>query len=67
MSYTVEHTYDDPFVPAFSGATWFPHPTIAAQSTSKDGSYSAPVRALRVTVVSGTGAAALTIIQAGID
>lgn len=65
VNYTVQHTFDE----AIRGTptNWFDHATIAAQTTTKTGSYDFPVSALRVTVNSGTGAAALTILQAGID
>jgi hypothetical protein len=66
VNYTVEHTYDDPFGATFGSATWFPHSTVAAQTATKEGSYTTPIRALCVTVNSGTGTAALTVVQAGI-
>lgn len=58
VTYTVEHTLDDPFsagVGVLSGPidlylTPFPHASIAAQNTSKDGSYSTPITAIRVTI-----------------
>lgn len=63
VDYTVQHTFDDP-----SGTltTWFPHPSIATESTSQDGNYAFPVSAIRVTVNSGGGTATLKVIQAGI-
>ena len=63
VDYTVQHTFDDPSV----GFTlWFDHPTIAAQSTDKDGNYAFPVSGIRIKVNSGGGTAALKLIQAGI-
>jgi hypothetical protein len=63
VDYTVQHTFDDPSV----GFTlWFDHPTIAAQSTDKDGNYAFPVTGIRVKVNSGGGTATLKLIQAGI-
>lgn len=61
VNYTVEHTFD---IPSGSPAV-FPHPSVAAQTTNKDGNYAYPVRAIRLTVNSGTGTATLTAIQAG--
>jgi hypothetical protein len=63
VDYTVQHTFDDP---AVGFATWFPHPTIAAQSTNKDGNYAFPVTGIRITVNSGGGTVTFKLIQAGI-
>ena len=63
VDYTVQHTFDDP---AVGFTTWFPHPTIVAQSTNKDGNYAFPVTGIRLTVNSGGGTATLKLIQAGI-
>ena len=60
-NYTVQHTFDDPA----SSPTAFDHPDIAAQTTSKDGNYAYPVRAIRLKINSGTGSVALTAIQGG--
>lgn len=57
VNYTVQHTFD--------GNTWFPHPTIASQTTNQDGNYAFPVLQVRLTVNSGGGTATLTLIQAG--
>ena len=65
VNYTVQHTFDE----AIRGTptNWFDHATIAAQTATKTGSYDFPISAIRVTVNSGTGSAALTVLQAGID
>lgn len=63
VDYTVQHTFDDP---ATGFSTWFSHPTIAAQSTNKDGNYAFPVTGIKVLVNSGTGTATLKLLQAGI-
>ena len=65
VNYTVQHTFDE----AIRGTptNWFDHATVAAQTTAKTGSYDFPISAIRVTVNSGTGSAALTVLQAGID
>lgn len=52
-TYTIEHTFDDIFDSAVT-ATAFPHASIAAQTTSKDGNYAFPVRAIRLNVTAGT-------------
>lgn len=64
VNYTVQHTFDDIFNASIT-PTWFNHPTVAGLSVSADGNYAFPVRALRVTVNSGSGTATLTMIQAG--
>ncbi len=66
LSYTVEHTFDDVFAANFNPATatWFPHASLAARASSSDGNYAYPVMAVRLNVT-GTGTAAITIIQAG--
>ena len=63
VNYTVEHTFDDPF--QSGGATnWMPHSTLAAQTATADSNYAFPVRAIRLTVNSGAGSVALSIVQA---
>jgi hypothetical protein len=67
-TYTVEHTFDDVFDPAFNPgtATWFPHPTLIAQTVNKDSNYAAPPRGVRLNVTALTaGSVSLTLIQAG--
>jgi hypothetical protein len=69
VNFTVQHTFDDVFSPSFNAgtATWFPHPTIAAQSANVDGNYAFPVTAIRLLVNSGGGTATLVLLQAGIQ
>lgn len=64
VNYTVEQTLDDP---AVAGATWFPHPDInlVAQSINRQGNYAYTPRATRITLNSGTGSVAFTVLQAG--
>lgn len=68
VNYTVQYCYDDPNnLP--SGVTFpqpFNHPTLAAQTTSLDGSINDPVFAVRLQINSGTGTVRMTTIQAGI-
>lgn len=65
VNYTVQHTFDDIFNSAVT-PTWFNHPVIASQTTNQDGNYAFPVRAIRLTVNSGSGTATMNIVQAGI-
>lgn len=69
VNYTVEHCFDY-LGPASAGGTGgigtaFPHPFVAAQTTSKDGNYAMPVSAIRVTVNSGSGSVTLKYVQGG--
>lgn len=69
INYTVQHTFDNVWATDFnpSTANWFDHPTIASQSTTKDGNYAFPVSAIRLLTNSGGGTATLTLLQAGIQ
>lgn len=66
-TYTIEHTFDDVFDPAFvpATATWFPHPTLAALSANADGNYAFPPTACRINQTAGVGSTTLNFIQAG--
>jgi hypothetical protein len=68
VNYTVQHTFDDVFAPTFTpgSAIWFNHPTLAAQTANADSNYAFPPRGIRLTVNSGSGTAALTIVQSGV-
>jgi hypothetical protein len=67
ITYTVQYTYDDVFAPNYNPATgnWLPHPSLTAQTATKDSNIAYPVRAVRLTTSAGTGTATLTVIQAG--
>ena len=67
ITYTVQYTYDDVFAANYDPATgnWLPHPSLTAQTATKDSNIAYPVRAVRLTTSAGTGTAALTVIQAG--
>ena len=68
LTYSVEHTFDDPFSPTFNPATatWFQNTGLTAQTTDKDGNYTAPVTAVRLNVTAWTsGTVTMTVIQAG--
>jgi len=69
VDYSVQYTYDDVFSSSFvpSTASWF---TMSAfpltTATSKDGSLSSPVTAVRLNAVTITsGSLVMTVIQAG--
>ena len=62
VTYDVEHTFDDVFDPTVT-PTVFKHSTVVAQTANKDGSYNAPIRAMRLNNTSGTGVTTITIIQ----
>ncbi len=62
-TYTVEHTFDD-VLGSTAAATAFPHSTIAAQTTNKDGNYAFPVEAVRINVTAGASPnVTFTVIQ----
>ncbi len=62
ITYTVEHTFDNVFDSAVT-PTAFPHSTLATQTTSKDGNYAFPIRAIRLNNTAGTGTTTLTVLQ----
>lgn len=62
VNYDVEHTFDDVFNSAVTPVA-FDHATLAAQTANGNSNYAFPIRAVRVTVNSGTGTAALTWMQ----
>lgn len=68
VTYTVQHTFDDVFLPTFdpAAATWFDHPSLTAQTTNKDSNYAFPVAGIRLTVSAGSGTATAVLLQAGI-
>ena len=68
LTYTVQHTFDDVQSATFSPstATWYSNSTLVSQTTDKDGNYSFPVTAIRLTVTAWTsGSVTMTVIQAG--
>lgn len=67
VTYTVQHTFDDPFAASFTpaAAVWFDHVTVAAATVNADGNYAFPVRAVRVNQTAGSGSTSATFIQAG--
>lgn len=68
LTYSVQHTFDDPFAAGFNPATatWFTHATLTGQTASADGNYAFPVRAIRVNITAYTaGSVTWTFVQAG--
>jgi hypothetical protein len=67
ITYTVQYTFDDVFAAGYDPATgnWTAHPTLTLQTTTKDSNIAYPVRGIRLNTSSGSGTAALTIIEAG--
>lgn len=65
-TFTVEHTYDDPFAPGFNPATatWFPNTNLTAKTANAEGVYTSPVRAIRINAT-GTGTVTAVVLQAG--
>jgi hypothetical protein len=63
VSYTVQHTFDDP---AVGFTTWFNHPTIASLAANADGNYAFPITGVRIINASGSGTTTLKLVQAGI-
>ena len=82
VTYTVEHTYDDPNATVGNLTTGansalgpasnippiaWPNPTLAAQTASGEAQYvDKPIFAHRLTITAGTGTATMQSIQAGI-
>jgi hypothetical protein len=67
ITYTVQHTFDDPFASGgLASAVWYDHSSLAAKTTNSDSNYSFPVTAIRLNVTASTGGSAtMTVIQAG--
>lgn len=67
ITYTVQYTFDDVFAANYTAASgnWVNHPSLTAQTATKDSNIAYPVRGIRITTSVGSGTVALTIIQAG--
>lgn len=62
-TYKVQHTFDN-IQDSTVTPTWFDHPVVTGKTTSTDGNYAFPIRAVRLTCTAYTsGAGTLTIIQ----
>ena len=69
VSYSIQHTFDDPQTVA--SPTWFFHPSTPSGTpvtAALDGNYAFPVAAIRIltSAATNTGTVKLTVIQAGI-
>ena len=67
INYTVQYTFDNVFATDYNPATgnWVDHPSLTAQTATKDSNIAYPVTGIRIVGNSGTGTAIFTIIQAG--
>jgi hypothetical protein len=67
VNYTVQYTFDNVFASDYNPATgnWVDHPSLTAQTATKDSNVAYPVQGIRLVVNSGSGTAKLTAIQAG--
>ena len=66
ITYSVEHTFDDPFAEGFSPATadWIRHPILDGLDATQDSNYAFPPQACRLITTAGAGTASLTVVQA---
>lgn len=67
VSYTIQYTFDDVFNKTYVPASgnWTDHPSMTAQTATKDSNIAYPVRGIRVQLLSGSGSVVFTAIQAG--
>ncbi len=63
VNYDVEHTYDDVLEPV--AATAWANADLTGDTANGSSVYSAPVKAIRLRVNSGSGTVTMTIVQAG--
>ncbi len=69
VNYTVQYTGDNVYPqPAtnLSGVTWTDHPSLTAQTATKDSNVAYPAGAVRIKVNSGTGTVTFIVRQAGV-
>lgn len=66
-TYTLQHTFANPLAVGFvaADATWLDNADVTAATEDKVVSYGAPPMGLRVTISSGDGSVAMTVVQAG--
>ena len=66
ITYSVEHTFDDPFEDGFDPgtATWIVHPILNGLIATQDSNYAFPPQGCRLITTAGDGTAQLTVIQA---
>lgn len=67
VTYTVQYTFDDVFAANFNpaSANYTNHPSLTAQTATKDSNIAYPVTGIRIQLSSGTGSVKFTAIQAG--
>jgi hypothetical protein len=67
VNYTVQYTFDNVFANTYnpSTGTWVDHPTLTAQTATKDSNIAYPVQGIRIKLNSGSGSVVFTAIQAG--
>ena len=65
LTYKIQHTFDNIYNSSIT-PTWFDHCSLVGLITSKDGSYRAPITAVRLNVTNYiSGSVTLTIISGG--
>src|SRR5574337_1002401 len=57
---SVQHTYDDVLDSTVTPA-WFDHATVKAVTSTTEGTYTSPIRFIRINKTAGTGSAVLTL------
>lgn len=62
VTYSVQHTFDDVYNLAIT-PVWFNNATVNAATTSLDGNYAFPIRAMRLNVTAGTGSVTINILE----
>jgi hypothetical protein len=65
ITYSVQHTFDDPLTVA--NPTWFNHSLVVGQIASVDGNYAFPIAGIKVISTAGTGSVTVKFIQSGIN
>lgn len=67
VNYTVQYTFDNVFAAGYTPASgnWVDHPSLTAQTGTKDSNIAYPVSAVRLVQNSGAGTTRLVILQAG--
>jgi hypothetical protein len=72
-TWSVQHTFDDPFDPGFAAnAVWYPYTDLTNIAINEDGNYAFPVTAIRLNVLTLSSGAptapntiTMTVIPAG--
>lgn len=62
VTYSVQHTFDDIYNTTLT-PVWFNHAFVNAATTSQDGNYAFPIRAMRLNITAGTGSVTMNVIQ----